>query len=249
MDRSGQPIGIIVAMDKEFSLLRAVLSEMKERTLRGFVFVDGLAGGVPVVAVQCGIGKVNAAMCAAILADAFSPRLILSTGVAGGGRPGMHPCDVVLGTTYTYHDVYCGMEAAPGQIIGLPAVYPAAPAVLSVSETLSADIDGLMPRLESNGGLSAAPRLVCGPIVTGDWFVDSREKMASILDVHPDAAAVDMESTAIAQVCHRLDIPFASLRVVSDVPMTDSKASQYYDFWNRIGDGSFAVTRRLIELL
>ena len=40
-----------------------------------------------------------------------------------------------------------------------------------------------------------------GLMVSGDWFVDSREKMRDILALFPDAKAVDMESCAIAQVC------------------------------------------------
>ena len=36
---------------------------------------------------------------------------------------------------------------------------------------------------------------------------------------------------------------------VSDVPLKDHKASQYYDFWERIANGSFEVTRHFIEAI
>ena len=56
-----------------------------------------------------------------------------------------------------------------------------------------------------------------------------------------------MESCSIAQACFIYKTPFISFRVISDVPLKDTKASQYFDFWNRVADDSFEVTRSFIE--
>ena len=88
-----------------------------------------------------------------------------------------------------------------------------------------------------------------GLTVSGEWFVNSREKMQQIMDHFPEATAVDMESCSIAQVCHIYQTPFVSFRVISDVPLKDNKASQYYDFWERIANGSFEVTKQFINLI
>ena len=88
-----------------------------------------------------------------------------------------------------------------------------------------------------------------GLIVTGDWFVDSRLKMQSILDCFPNAMAVDMESCSIAQVCYIYKVPFVSFRIISDVPLKDEKAAQYYDFWERLSNGSFDITKRFLMSL
>ena len=64
-----------------------------------------------------------------------------------------------------------------------------------------------------------------GLTVSGEWFVNSREKMREIMAHFPEATAVDMESCAIAQVCHIYHTPFVSFRVISDVPLKDHKAS------------------------
>ena len=85
--------------------------------------------------------------------------------------------------------------------------------------------------------------------MSGDWFVDSRQKMQDILDHFPQAMAVDMESCSIAQTCFIYKTPFISFRVISDVPLKDSKASQYFDFWNRAAENSFEVTRAFINLI
>lgn len=91
--------------------------------------------------------------------------------------------------------------------------------------------------------------VTAGLIVSGEWFVDSKEKMADILNHFPEAKAVDMESCSIAQTCHKYQVPFISFRIISDVPLKDEKAAQYFDFWNRMAEGSFNVTKNFINSL
>ncbi len=88
-----------------------------------------------------------------------------------------------------------------------------------------------------------------GLIVTGDWFVDTKEKMREIVGHFPEAKAVDMESCAIAQVCHIYKVPFISFRVISDIPLRDTDASQYHNFWDTVAEKSFQTTKTFIESL
>ena len=96
-----------------------------------------------------------------------------------------------------------------------------------------------------NCGVNVHP----GLIVTGDWFVDTKEKMRSIIDLFPEVKAVDMESCAIAQTCYINKVPFISFRVVSDMPLYDTDASQYHDFWATVAEHSFQVTKTFVESL
>jgi adenosylhomocysteine nucleosidase len=86
-------------------------------------------------------------------------------------------------------------------------------------------------------------------VVTGDWFVDSKEKMRSIVELFPEAKAVDMESCAIAQTCYINKVPFISFRVISDIPLRDTDASQYHNFWDTIAQNSFEVTKTFVQSL
>ena len=79
--------------------------------------------------------------------------------------------------------------------------------------------------------------------------MDSKKKMAEIIHLFPDAKAVDMESCAIAQVCHIYKVPFISFRVISDIPLRDTDASQYHNFWDTVAENSFQVTKTFIESL
>ena len=96
-----------------------------------------------------------------------------------------------------------------------------------------------------NCGVNVHP----GLIVTGDWFVDSKDKMREIIGHFPEAKAVDMESCAIAQTCYINNVPFISFRVVSDIPLRDTDASQYHNFWDTVAEKSFQVTKTFVESL
>ena len=58
-----------------------------------------------------------------------------------------------------------------------------------------------------------------------------------------------MESCAIAQTCYINKVKFISFRVVSDIPLRDTDASQYHDFWNTVAENSFQTTRAFVESL
>ena len=195
------------------------------------LFTDG-----NVLVQKCGIGKVNAALGAQRMINEFRPDVIISSGCAGGNGDDVNVQDVVVSTQLTYHDVYCGTAidncTQYGQVQGLPARYEADPVMLEKAISLPTQL-----------------RIHPGLIVTGDWFVDSKEKMREIISHFPEAKAVDMESCAIAQTSYLNKVPFISFRVVSDIPLRDTDASQYHDFWNTVADNSFQMTKSLVESL
>lgn len=223
-------IGIIVAMDKEFAQLQTLATDKLVETHDGRTFVKGRIGDNEVVMRQCGIGKVNSAIGAVEMINRYSPDLVISTGVAGGADTSLNVTDVVVSTECCYHDVYCGDECKMGQVMGQPARF-GCPAELVNKAT----------------SLSCGTHVRSGLIVSGDWFVNTREKMQSILDNFPDAEAVDMESCSIAQTCNLYNTPFISFRIISDIPLKDHKAQMYFDFWERMAEGSFEVTKAFLE--
>ena len=212
-------IGIIVAMDKELRQLQEVFKDSN------------------VLVQKCGIGKVNAALGAQKMINEFHPDVIISSGCAGGNGDDINVQDIVVSSELCYHDVYCGKAiddtTVYGQVQGLPARYQADPELLRKAISLQT------PNISLHPGL----------IVTGDWFVDSKDKMREIIGHFPEAKAVDMESCAIAQTCYINKVKFISFRVVSDIPLRDTDASQYHDFWNTVAENSFQTTRAFVESL
>lgn len=193
------------------------------------------SGRKDIVLQKCGIGKVNSAIGTVEMIREHRPDLIISSGCAGGADKNLNVMDVVVARECAYHDAYCGDNCEYGQILGMPARFKAAEELVEKALTLNTD--------------GSQMNIVDGLTVSGEWFVDSKDKMRSILEHFPDAEAVDMESCSIAQTCFRYNVPFLSFRVISDVPLKDTKASQYFDFWDRVAQDSFEVTKNFVELL
>lgn len=193
------------------------------------------SGREDIVLQKCGIGKVNSAIGTVEMIREHRPDLIISSGCAGGADKNLNVMDVVVARECAYHDAYCGDNCEYGQILGMPARFKAPEELVEKALTLNTD--------------GSQMNIVDGLTVSGEWFVDSKDKMRSILEHFPDAEAVDMESCSIAQTCFRYNVPFLSFRVISDVPLKDTKASQYFDFWDRVAQDSFEVTKNFVELL
>ena len=225
-------IGMIVAMDKELKQLRPLFPEDK------------------VILQKSGIGKVNAAIQAVEMIRQYKPDVIISSGCAGGNGDDVNVQDVVVSSELAYHDVYCGTAidstTVYGQVQGLPARFQADPYLLKKATDIS---HSSLHTPHSSLPTPHSPKIVPGLIVTGDWFVDSKEKMREIISHFPEAKAVDMESCAIAHTCYINKVPFISFRVISDIPLRDTNAAMYHNFWDTIAENSFQVTKTFIESL
>lgn len=223
-------IGIIVAMDKEMALLLPLMADVSEISVNGFAFHTGKLAGHDIVACKCGIGKVNAAVGALTLIENFHPMMIINTGVAGGTGATAQPArvlDVVLASEIAYHDVWCGPGTVKGEAAGCPARFTC---------PLPEDIRRQLSVKE-------------GLLASGDIFVDKPDDLRRILDLYPDAKAVDMESAAIAQVCYIKNVPFVCIRVVSDTPGDGGNAAAYENFWQAAPERTFDEVEKLLELL
>ena len=230
-------IGIIVAMDKEFMQLKTLLCDAQTERRNHKDFVIGHIGDKEIVMQQCGIGKVNSAIGAVEMIDCYHPDLIVSTGVAGGADVSLEVTEVVAATECVYHDAYCGTDNLMGQLQGMPATYKTPQHLVDKALAINSLPAGRLPRVHA------------GLIASGDWFVDTPEKMRHILSLFPRAMAVDMESCSIAQTCHVYQTPFISFRIISDIPLKENNTAQYFDFWARMAEGSFNVTKAFLEIL
>lgn len=223
-------IGIIVAMHKELELLLPLLQNSEESRMGGCEFHRGKVGRHDVIVMQCGIGKVNAAIGTLILVNSFLPDFVINSGVAGGADSSVNVMDVVAGARVAYHDVWCGPESELGQVQGLPLYFQGAERLLD----LVPDREGIHK----------------GLICSGDQFIDTIEAVNRIKGNFPDALAVDMESGAIAQVCHLSKVPFLALRVISDSPgASHDNTRQYLDFWNDAPQETFNMVKDIITRL
>lgn len=226
-------VGIIVALSKELELLKPLLENMRVIDNNGIKFYCGNMGNHRIAAMQCGVGKVNAAIGTVTMIDNYNPELIINTGVAGGVNKIVNIMDLVVGSQVCYHDVWCGGfddTVSYGQMQGLPLYFDGA---ASVIEKIHDD-----------------PHIHCGLIVSGDQFIDNIEDINKIMEHFPQALAVDMESGAIAHTCHVRKVPFVSMRIISDSPgASHDNSQQYSDFWVDAPAHTLATVKELLQKL
>ena len=196
-------LGIISAMSEELELLLKDMNIQNEIKKANMTFYKGNLDNKEIIAVVCGIGKVNAAVCAQILISEFNVDSIINVGVAGGIGKNIYPGDLVVGTNLVHHDM---------------------------DTTVFGDAHGQVPRMDvfdfkCDDKLVSAATAACdeikeintfqGRIISGDQFISSVDKI-QWFEKEFDALACEMEGASIAHVCYLNNTPCVVIRSISD---------------------------------
>lgn len=196
-------LGIIGAMKIEVETLKENMENKTVTWHTGMEFCDGTLEGLPTVVVQCGVGKVNAALCVQILCDCFGVTHLVNTGIAGSLCNELDIGDLVVSRDAMYHDFDCGGFGYPhGKVPGMDVIaFPA-------DETM---VEYAMSAAEAvNPG-----HVRMGRVATGDQFICDKTVKNTIIE-HTQALCTEMEGGAIAQAAYRNGVPFVILRAISD---------------------------------
>jgi len=197
-------IGIIGAMELEVEQLAAAMENPTVRHKAGMKFVSGRLEGTEAVVVRSGVGKVNAALCAQILADCFEVSAVINTGIAGAVGLEVGIGDLVLSTSALQHD----MDAvAFGYDLG----------VIPQQECSDFPADPRLLQLAADCCAACLPdtRVHTGRVVSGDVFVAKKEQK-DFLRSRFDAICTEMEGAAVAHAAWRNGIPYLVVRAISD---------------------------------
>ena len=212
-------IGIIGAMEDELKLLRETMGKYVTQKTGIFEFYTGKIEGKDVTILQCGIGKVSAAVGCSLLIQHFKPGCVINTGSAGGISPGLKVGDAIISTGLVYHDVdVTAFKYAPGQLPGQPQIFP-------VDEKLVKLAEDAVDELKRENVLPASFNHLRGIIGSGDVFMHEAERIAAVRRVFPDVTAVEMEGAAIAHCCSLFSIPVLVIRALSDIAGAESPVS------------------------
>ena len=158
-----------------------------------------------------GVGKVNAAMAAALLIQRYQPDLIINAGVAGCFEE-VPIGTLVLAEDFIQHDVD---TTGVGDPIGLVST------VNKVSFP-TADLEKAKAAMDKTG----YPYRV-GRVATGDWFALPGDRVNFIRDTFSPLLC-EMEGGAVAQVCYRAGVPMMAIKSVSDCLVV--KQDYYFNF-------------------
>lgn len=212
-------IGIIGAMEEEVAALREKLENVNKLEKASMEFYSGTLHGVEVVVVRSGIGKVNAGICAQILADVFAADAVINTGIAGSLKVEINIGDIVISTDTVQHDMDAtGFGYEPGIIPRMETSYFQADGRLI--EAAKAACEEAVPEIQ----------VFTGRVVSGDQFVSDRQAKERISSQF-GGMCTEMEGAAIAQAAYLNHIPFVIIRAISD--KADDSASMDYPTFER----------------
>ncbi len=211
-------LGIIGAMEQEVETLLGLLENKKETVRTGSTYYEGTLDGLDVVVVQCGIGKVNAALCVQVLCDCYGVTHVVNTGIAGSLCAELDIGDLVISRDAMYHDFDCHAFGYPvGKVPGMPVAYEADGKLTELAFAAAESVNSGHTRM--------------GRVASGDQFVAEKELKEKIISV-TGALCTEMEGAAIAQAAYRNNIPFVIIRAISD--KADDSAEMDYPTFERI---------------
>lgn len=228
-------VGIIGAMDVEVATLKEKMENMRVDVHAGSTYCQGLLEGTPAVVVQCGVGKVNAALCAQILISVYGVTHIVNTGIAGSLCTALDIGDLVISRDAIYHDFDLRFWGRPiGQVPGMDVVaFPADAHLMNLAYAAA--------EAENPGHTQL------GRVASGDQFICSKEQKEKII-ADTQAICGEMEGAAIAHTAYRNGIPFVIIRAISD-KADDSAEMDYPTFEAIAAQRCAAVTCRLAKCL
>lgn len=226
--------GIIGAMKEEVDSLKSALTKLKTSTIAGMEFCEGKLDGKSVVVVQCGIGKVNAGICANTLVHTYGVDRIINTGVAGSLDARIDIGDIVVSTDAVQHDFTVeaiGFQKGEIPYTGLYA-FPADEELRAMALRAVAD---------------SAPEVKAfeGRVCSGDQFIATREQKNTIIS-NFGGLCCEMEGGAIAHACHLNHTPYVIIRAISD-KADDSEEISFELFEKAAAKRCAAIVRYMIS--
>ena len=221
-------IGIVGAIDSEVTLLENALDGRDRLNINTARLTSGTLQGSKVIVARSGVGKVNAAACAQTLAM-LGVSCIINTGTAGAVGENLRIGDYVVATSCVQHDVdvsHFGFEL--GHIPGFPGK------AFEADSTLRTILADTVTKQTGNSPFE-------GCVISGDRFISDTEEKRHLSQTF-GALCCDMEAAALAQVCTLANIPFAIVRVISDLA-DGSGPENYRNFESEAAYASAAIVQ------
>jgi len=231
-------IAIITAMEEEMAPFRSQARITSKIQVGKVIIEEATYRNQPLILVESGIGKVNAAVATTLLIERYQPDLILNSGSAGAFGAGLNVGDVVVATQYIYGDVDATCFGyQPGQVPQMPAKY---------------DLDAAW--LEQAKGVATTSELPYsldfGLVLTLDSFMSEAERVEGIKSTFPAVKVSDMEGLGIVQAAAQYGIPVLAVKAVSDIAgHGDVTANSFDDNLDDVATHAAHFTDLLVQQL
>ncbi|WPM06342.1 5'-methylthioadenosine/adenosylhomocysteine nucleosidase (plasmid) [Borreliella sinica] len=235
---------IIMAMDYELEHMNKLISNKREIVLKEYglnkKIIKGKLSNQNVIAVECGVGKVNAGAWTSYILSKYKVSHIINSGVAGGvitdKYKGIKIGDIVISSEIAYHDVdLTKFGHKVGQIMDFPQKFSADKNLVDkATKVIQLKIKGF--------------NAYSGLILTGDQFIDPIY-INKIRKNFNDVIAVEMEGAAVAHIAHMFSIPFIVIRSICDIVNKEKNEVEYSEFYELAAINSAKIVQEILKIL
>lgn len=201
--------GLIVARKSTFETIKGLLAVTSIHILAGRQFICGDYMGRRVVLVRSPMGQVNNTITTQMLLSKFEIDLVISIAPAGAISDKVDIGNIVLADQVYQHDF--GTVKPYGFIWGKAPDGEGWEEAGYNSHPNAPNLDQVLQRL----GEKEPPKVLIGPVVSGDQLIASREKRGWLQSKF-NALAVDMSAAAIVQTCFANGVRCQIIRIVTD---------------------------------
>ena len=228
-------VGIICAIPDEIKYFE--LRPNSAQKLGGRTFFRSQETERELIVVECGLGKVNAALVSSLLIHEFECKLLIFSGVAGGIDPELGIGEVVIGEYLIQYD-YGALNDGELQVYRAGSI-PMGPLKNEVEFALDPEIKQKIK--------AALPEIRMGTILTGDVFLQCGETRKVLFEKF-GAQAIDMEGGAVAQVAEQFGVPAIVVRCLCD--LAGAKGQKLSStFLNSAAESSFQTVQTILNVL
>ena len=273
---SDQPcLAVMASFPAELAAIEKMMvpagSKIETTTINGIRYHTAEIDGKRFVFFLTGMSLVNAAGSTQLALDRFNVQAVFFTGIAGGVNPAFHPGDVIIPARWRYHaEAAYFTETEPGKFrladwyphkypnFGMihpddvqviregadryerVAAFPADERLVDLAKRVAGTLPGMTvgdrPCQVSCGGTG----------VSGTVFCDNAEYRKWVFSTF-QADCLDMESTAIAQVCWENKTPCLIVRSLSDLAGGQAGKNEEEEFLQAAADHSALVLVKILQ--
>ncbi len=230
-------IGIVAAMESEISAIKNEMIIEETLSIAGLVFCCGKIGKNRAVVVQCGMGKVNAALATQILIDRFAVNAIINVGCAGSLNDALDIGDFVVSSEVVQHDYdvsAIGFEKGEIPYTGMVSFAADAALIAAAQDAITA--------------VAPTRKIVTGRICTGDQFISADlQKGAIIADFGGECA--EMEGAAVGQTAFLNGVSFVIIRAMSDKASSAAGSSDFTLYQEQVSKEGAEVVIEMVNNL
>ena len=153
---------------------------------------------ITLIAMLGGIGKVSMAFKLGQILNSFIVDEIINVGVAGSISKELKPFQTLVASSCAFNDVdMTSWGYEKGQMAKMPRYFICHEESVKKALTFGSDVK-------------------TGLILSGDSFITKDNLPSSFFEDYDNPIAVDMESAAVGEVAHIMNVPFMIIRTISD---------------------------------